>query len=112
MKHPEPRRMAAEVGDDAADLVKLLEEATAVQWHRSRLPSVAGDPGIRSKGELSRPTEDVALDPLRLALREEVAISARLLVRTHRDLYRQRGRLLRALERWQGERDDSAFVNK
>lgn len=103
MKHPDPLRMADEIGKDAADLIRLLEDATAVQYERSRRPGEADSEKIRAKGAVSRPTEETALDPVRLALREEVKRSASLLIRTHRDLHLAAGRLALAMEAWRGE---------
>jgi len=103
MKHPRPRTMAEEIGSDVAALILLLEDATAVQWSPSRKVASVEDAGVRSKNVVARPTEDAALDPLRLALRDEVRNSARLVVRAHRDLYKARLGLERALDRWNGD---------
>lgn len=103
IRHPRPEKMIEEIAADAAEILGLLEEAAAVQYERPirhRGKTIGGTP---TKGEPSRPTEDTTLDPIRLALREEVKRSARLLVQTHHDFDRARYRLLGALERWQGE---------
>ncbi len=106
MKHPTPEAIPRHIADDSAQLLALLEEATSVQWQRSRTVAEVEDAGIRSKGLVSRPTEDTATDPVRLALRTEVDHSIALLLRTQRDLWHARQRLARALDEWAGDPSD------
>ena len=96
-RHPNPRLMAEQIGDDARALVELLDDAASVQYERAR------GSGGKDDDDVSRPTENIALDKNRLRLRESVKRSARRLVEVHRDLDRERLRLEASLEAWRGD---------
>ena len=102
-RHPKPEKMADDIATDAAELVSLLAEATSVQYERPVRNRVDYGTSVHGQnGEPVRPTEDTALDPDRLRLRNSVRGAAEALVRSHHDLYAARLRLLSSLEHWQG----------
>jgi len=97
-----PEVVLAQIVEDLEALLGLLKEGSAVRYERSRVASRVEDVGISGKGGINRPTEDAALDPVRMTLSEEVERSARFLLRTHQEVSQRRFKLEKSLERWSG----------
>jgi len=97
-----PAAVIAQTVADLEALLELLKDGTAVRYEKSRVASRVEDAGISAKGGISRPTEDAALDPVRLSLSEEVDRSARFILKTSTEVAARRFALEKSLERWAG----------
>lgn len=81
-------------------LEDVLGPALEAQWQPA--PYIrADDTGIKQPGGIDRPTEDIALDGRRMALRAQVLRSERILRDTAVNVRGVRRGLERALERWE-----------
>ena len=92
-----PEQMLADIQQDLDMIVALLDDATAIQWESPHASAARGADNV------SRPTENVALDTRRLAVRSATDRGLRHLVAVWQTSSRTRDQLERALERWRGD---------
>lgn len=88
-----------------ADLVPLLDDASASPARKVTPATKDGGPhdvGIRSKNVVSDPTGETAIDLRRLAVKREVRIAERLLLRATAEVMGARAALERSLDAWEG----------
>lgn len=70
-------RLAGMLRDTATELEQTVRDAVEDQYHQPPIPTTRDD--VRPSGGISRPTEDIALDTRRQALRGAVVASAPVL---------------------------------
>ncbi|WIC90196.1 hypothetical protein SEA_VROOMVROOM_46 [Arthrobacter phage VroomVroom] len=100
-----------DVRDTAARYLRLstlLVEAAAVEYSAAPIPKPRhpDESGTKAIGGHGDPTQDIALDPRRLAVRH-AADHARRVLREHERLMREAEiRLVEALDGWEGSVED------
>jgi len=87
-------------------LWESLNEALSYQWEAPPVPRPSDDTAERSKGPVSDPTPQIALDGRRLALRATVLEAERAVVRIRAVVSELADRVEGSVARWEGAPDD------
>ena len=87
-------------------LWEALTDALKYQWEAPPVPRPANDTSERSKGPVSDPTPQIALDGRRLALRATVLEAERAVVRIRAVVSELADRVEGSVARWEGAPDD------
>ncbi|QOI66961.1 hypothetical protein SEA_GARDENSTATE_49 [Microbacterium phage GardenState] len=92
------------MGEAVIHLADSLAHAEEVQYLKPAAPSTRQDTPEKAKGGVSRPTEDIALDPRRLALRARVIEAEQLTDGISARAEAAANALDAALREWAGQR--------
>ena len=104
-----PDTILEEIAAVDAELQRLwtsLNEALSYQWDAPPVPRPSDDTAERSKGPVSDPTPQIALDGRRLALRATVLEAERAVVRIRAVVSELADRVEGSVARWEGAPDD------